>query len=141
MIILDTNVLSEVMDPSPSPEVFRWLQCQPLAKVFTTSVTQAEILYGVELLPRGKRRTALEAAVETTFEEYLVDRIVPFDSDAARLYPLIAASRRKLGRPMGQLDTQIAAIAASRGAIIATRDTADFEHCGVTVVNPWSARS
>jgi predicted nucleic acid-binding protein len=114
---------------------------QPLAGVFTTSVTQAEILFGVELLPKGKRRAELEGAVETTFEEDFVGRILPFDNDAARLYSVIAATRRKLGRPMGALDAQIAAIATSRGAIVATRNTADFDHCGVTVVNPWSARS
>jgi hypothetical protein len=141
MVILDTNVLSELMNPSPSPNVFRWIQYQALIGLFTTAVTQAEILYGVELLPKGKRRTALETAVETTFEEDFVDRILPFDSNAARLYSVIAASRRKIGRPMGELDTQIAAIAASCGAVVATRDIAGFEHCGVTLVNPWSARS
>jgi predicted nucleic acid-binding protein len=141
MVILDTNVLSEVMNPSRSTDVFRWLQRQRRAEVFTTSVTQAEILYGVELLPKGKRRTALETAIETTFEEDFAGRILPFDSDAARLYSVIAASRRKLGRPMGELDAQIAAIAASRGATVATRDTVGFEDCGVTLINPWSARS
>jgi predicted nucleic acid-binding protein len=141
MIILDTNVLSEVMNPSPSPDVFRWVQRQPWAGLFTTAVMQAEMLFGVELLPKGKRRTELETAVETTFEEDFVGRILPFDSDAARLYSVIAASRRKLGRPMGELDAQIAAIAGSRGATVATRDTAGFEHCGVTLINPWIARS
>jgi predicted nucleic acid-binding protein len=141
MVILDTNVLSALMNPSPSPNVFRWIQYQALIGLFTTAVTQAEILYGAELLPKGKRRAELEAAIETTFEEYLVGRVLPFDSDAARLYSVIAASRRKLGRPMGELDAQIAAIAASRGAAVATRDIAGFEHCGVTLINPWIARS
>ncbi|MBI3664676.1 MAG: type II toxin-antitoxin system VapC family toxin [Acidobacteria bacterium] len=139
MIILDTNVLSEVMRPFPTEEVLRWLATQPASRLFTTTITQAEILYGLELLPRGKRRAAFESAVEAMFEEDFADRILPFDSDAARVFPQIAASRRALGRPITQWDAQIAAIARSRGAVLATRNTGDFEHCGITVLNPWGA--
>ena len=139
MIILDTNVLSEAMRPLPTAEVLRWLAAHPASRLFTTTITQAEILYGLELLPKGKRRAALQSAVEAMCEEGFADRILPFDSDAARVFPQIAASRRALGRPITQWDAQIAAIARSRGAALATRNTGDFEHCGITVLNPWSA--
>lgn len=140
MIILDTNVLSEVMRPLPTADVLRWLAAQPASRLFTTTITQAEILYGLELLPRGKRRAALESAVEAMFEEDFANRILPFDSDAARVFPPIAASRRALGRPITQSDAQIAAIARSRGAALATRNTGDFEHCGILVLDPWGHR-
>ena len=137
MILLDTNVLSEVMKQVPSAQVLRWLASQPALTLFTTTLTQAEILYGIELLPRGKRRTALQSAVEAMFEEDLGGRLLPFDSDAARVFPGIVAARRALGRPISQIDAQIAAIARSRRAAVATRNTNDFEDCGVTVLNPW----
>jgi len=140
MIILDTNVLSEVMRPSPSARVLSWLAEHPPSRLFTTTITQAEILYGLELLPAGKRRGALESAVEAMFEEDFAGRILPFDSDAARVFPQVAAARRAAGRPATQFDAQIAAIARSRGAILATRNTSGFEHCGVAVLNPWTAR-
>jgi len=138
MIILDTNVLSEVMKPAPSPRVLRWLGQFPPSRLFTTAITQAEILYGLELLPKGKRRSALQSAVGAMFGEDFAGRILPFDSEAARLFPLIGFARRALGRPVTEFDTQIAAIAQAHGAAIATRNTADFDNCGITVLNPWS---
>jgi toxin FitB len=137
VIILDTNVLSEAMRPFPAAEVLRWLGSHPASSLFTTAITQAEILYGLQLLSRGKRRTALESAIGAIFEEDFAGRILPFDSDAAHVFPQIAVARRALGRPISQLDAQIAAIARSRGAKLATRNTQDFEHCGITIVNPW----
>ena len=125
--------------PLPTAEVLRWLTTHPASGLFTTTITQAEILYGLELLPKGKRRAALQSAVQAMFEEDFADRILPFDSDAARVFSQIAASRRVLGRPITQWDAQIAAIARSRGAALATRNAGDFEHCGITVVNPWRA--
>ena len=139
MIILDTNVLSELMKPVPTVEVVRWLTTHPASRLFTTTITQAEILYGLELLPKGKRRAALQSAIQAMFEEDFADRILPFDSDAARVFPQIAAARRASGRPITQWDAQIAAIARSRGADLATRNTGDFQHCGLTVLNPWGA--
>ncbi len=139
MILLDTNALSEVLKPSPAAQVLDWLAAQPASQLFTTAITQAEILYGLELLPKGKRRGALPAAVRAIFEEDLSGRILPFDHAAAVVFARIAADRRSLGRPIAQLDAQIAAIARSRSAILATRNTADFEHCGITVVDPWKA--
>ena len=140
MIVLDTNVLSEAMKPLPAAEVLQWLASQPSARLFVTSISQAEILCGLEIMPNGKRRTALQSAAEVLFERVFAGRILPFDADSARLYPGIAASRRNLGRPIAQADAQIAAIARSRGAALATRNTGDFDVCGVTLLNPWQAR-
>ena len=138
MIILDTNVLSEMMKASPSFVVQHWLGAQRSPQVYTTAITQAEILYGLELVPKGKRRVALQAAVDAMFADDFADRVLAFDCDAARIFPIIAAGRRRLGRPISQFDAQIAAIARSRGAAIATRNTTDFDDCGVEVINPWS---
>ena len=137
--ILDTNVVSEPMLASPSAVVQIWWSQQQPGALFITAVTAAEILYGIELLPQGKRRVALLAGVELMFGKVLAGRILPFDEDAARAFAVIAASRRARGRPITDLDAQIAAIARSRGAILATRNTADFEDCGIRLVNPWSA--
>ena len=137
MIILDTNVLSEVMRPAPAAQVLRWLAAHPAARLFTTTIAQAEVLYGLELLPEGKRRRALQSAIEAMFEEDFAGRILPFDGDAAGMFAKIAAARRAMGRPITQFDAQVAAIARSRGAAVATRNTNDFEHCGIRVVDPW----
>ncbi|MGD0696123.1 MAG: type II toxin-antitoxin system VapC family toxin [Terriglobia bacterium] len=137
MIILDTNVLSELMKPAPSPRVAQWLGRFPPLGFFTTAVTQAEILYGLELLPKGKRRTSLQSAIEAMFAEEFAGRVLPFDSEAAQVFARIAFGRRVVGRPIAQSDAQIAAIANVRGAPIATRNTTDFDGCGITVLNPW----
>ncbi len=137
MIILDTNVLSELLKPAPSTQVIAWLSKQPGLQLFTTSVTQAEILYGVELLPKGKRKSKLESMVAAIFEQDFRDRILPFDTEAARIFPKIAASRRAAGRPMAEFDAQITAIAQSRVAGLATRNIADFEDCSIALINPW----
>lgn len=139
MTILDTNVLSEGIRPVPNPEVLSWLAAQPASRLFTTTITQAEILYGLELLPKGRRRADLESAAAKMFDVDFSGRILPFDIDAARMFAQIAASRRSAGYPITQSDAQIAAIARSRGATVATRNTRDFEHCGIVVVNPWGS--
>lgn len=139
MIVLDTNVLSEMIRANPSPAVERWLGSHPSTSLYTTTITQAEILYGVALLPPGQRRSALADAVEAMFEEDFADRVLPFDGAAARAFAYIVARRRKVGRPVSQLDAQIAAIARSRDASVATRNVSDFEGCGVQIENPWDA--
>jgi toxin FitB len=139
VIVLDTNVLSEVLKPSPAVRVLEWLAAQPASQLFTTAITQAEILYGLELLPKGKRRSALQLAVRAVFEEDFAGRVLPFDSAAALVFSQIAAARRSMGRPITQLDAQIASIARSRVAVIATRNTADFQDCGVGIIDPWDA--
>ena len=138
MIVLGTNVLSEALKPLPSSTVLAWLAAQTPSAVFTTTVTLAEILYSVEALPRGKRRTGLLSAVEKMFAAEFEGRILPFDEDAARLFAVIVASRDGAGRPVSQLDAMIAAIARSHRAAVATRNAADFAGCGVQGVDPWA---
>jgi len=140
MIVLDTNVISELMSPKPDAAVMAWIGEQPIAGLFTTSLTQAEIFYGLALLPEGRRRDDLIAAARPIFESDLAGRVLPFDTDAADAYPAIAASRRQAGRAISQIDAQIAAIVRSRGARLATRNVADFDDCGITVVDPWRGR-
>lgn len=137
MIVIDTNVLSETFRPNPSPRVLHWLNSQPRAALFTTAITESEILFGLELLPAGKRRNALKAAISLVFDTDLAGRVLPFDSAAAREYGSLASNRRKAGQPMSQADAQIAAIVRSRAAILATRNVVDFAGCGVDVIDPW----
>jgi hypothetical protein len=137
MLILDTNVLSETMQPEPSPHVLEWWDQQQSAELFTTAVTVAEILYGIELLPQGKRRTALLAGADRMFGKVFSGRILTFDEEAAREFAEIAAGRRKSGRPIAEFDAQIAAIASAHRASLATRNVADFDGCGVRLINPW----
>jgi hypothetical protein len=138
MIVLDTNVLSEALKPSPSGIVLRWLAAQEPSAVFITTITQAEVLYGIEVLPAGKRRTRLAAIIEKLLSEEFDDRILSFDEDAARVFAKIVHGREAAGRPISQFDAMIAAIARSRGAAVATRNASDFEHCGIRVINPWT---
>ncbi|RVK38231.1 type II toxin-antitoxin system VapC family toxin [Sinorhizobium meliloti] len=119
MIILDTNVRPELLAPAPSVAVETWLTEQQTAAEFTTTVTEAELFYGLRLMPDGRRRQELEAAIVPIFREDLAGRILPFGSEAADAFGSIAARRRKLGRPISQFDAQIAAIAWSRGASVA----------------------
>lgn len=139
MIVLDTNVLSELMRPAPSVTVLRWVAGYPAASLFTTAVTQAEILFGLALLPEGRRRSDLLAATKQMFAEDFAGRVLPFDTVAATAFALIAAGRRQKGRPTSVFDAQIAAIASSRGAALATRNVADFVECGLSIVNPWES--
>ena len=139
MIILDTNVLSELMRLAPDELVVQWMENQPNSSLFTTAVTQAEILYGVSALPEGKRKQGLAAAVDAVFEQDFRRRVLPFDGAAAATYAAICTDRVRLGRPISQFDAQIAAIARSRGAALATRNTPDFDECGIQVVDPWRA--
>lgn len=137
MIILDTNVVSELMRDQPTPAVLDWVNTYPSKALFVTTITEAEIGYGVAILPSGKRRDLLAAACQRLFGELFLDRVLPFDRAAARLYPAIAAKRRSKGLPSGALDLQIAAIAKSNGASISTRDVDDFLETGIDVINPW----
>jgi predicted nucleic acid-binding protein len=138
MILLDTNILSELMRPTPEKGVEQWLADQPDASVFISAITAAELRYGVALLPAGKRRSALAKVIEDMLGEDFTGRILPFDSAAAVAFAEIAATRRQAGRPIAQADAQIAAIARSRGAALATRNVPDFEGCGIELVNPWT---
>ncbi|MBI4724478.1 MAG: type II toxin-antitoxin system VapC family toxin [Rhodomicrobium sp.] len=138
MIILDTNVLSEVMKPVPAPATASWMARQTAGDLYTTAVTEAEILLGVALLPDGRRKQGLEAGARRVFGLF-TSRILPFDTSAAQVFAEIVAERRRTGRPIGSFDAQIAAIARSRGMALATRNGPDFISIGVTVIDPWRA--
>ena len=137
MLVLDTNVISEIMKAAPSRRVMEWWSRHHSGELFTTTVTMAETLYGIEILPRGKRRDSLLAEAEAMFAQDFAGRILLFDEDAARAFAKIAAGGRVQGRSIAEFDAQIAAIARSRSATLATRNTADFEDCGIRLVNPW----
>lgn len=136
MIILDTNVISEEMRAAPDPKVHDWLRGQDPARLFTTAVTEAELLYGVAALADGKRKRDLATAAERIMALF-GGRILPFDRAAAAAIPSLLLARKQVGRPIGSFDAQIAAIAISRGMALATRDIRDFADCGITLVNPW----
>src|SRR5215467_14191267 len=114
------------MKLEPSRKVFRWVSRQSPLELFTTTISQAEVLYGIALLPKGKRRNLLQAAAESMFAEDFRSRILAFDEDAARVFPEIVIARRSMGHPIAVLDAEIAAIARSRGSVVATRDTRGF---------------
>ena len=138
MVLLDTNVVSELMRGAPSAEVLSWMDEQPARGLFVAAVTEAEIRTGIAVLPDGVRRWGLVNAAERTLGELFAGRILPFDSDAARAYADIAAASRAAGRPVSQSDCQIAAIARSRGMAVATRNVRDFADAGVDVIDPWT---
>ncbi|MGH9631861.1 MAG: type II toxin-antitoxin system VapC family toxin [Bryobacteraceae bacterium] len=137
MIVLDTNVLSEALRPSPSVVVLRWLAAQEPMDVFMTTITQAEVLYGVEVLPAGRRRTRLYNAIEKLFSDEFQGRILSFDEESARVFAKIVSGREAMGRPISQFDAMIAAISRSRRAAVATRNISDYQDCGVRIINPW----
>ena len=138
MIVLDTNVVSDLMLPRPTASVIEWVAEQAASSLYLSTISEAELRYGVEILPTGQRRERLLAEIEGMLLEDFAGRILPFDSDAARAYALIAATRRAAGRPINHADCQIAAIACSHRASVATRDMRGFEGCGIEVINPWS---
>jgi predicted nucleic acid-binding protein len=137
MIVLDTNVVSELMRPLPSDQVVGWTRSRAGAELFTTAITVAEIFYGIERLPRGKRRAAFEAAAEAILTDEFAGRVIGFDSHAARAFAKIAARRRAMGKPISQSDAQIAAIVQVCGATLATRNLPDFQECDIRLVDPW----
>jgi predicted nucleic acid-binding protein len=139
MILLDTNVISELMRAAPSPAVLAWFGPQDAADLFISAVTEAELRAGVAILPDGQRRDRMQAALDGMIEEDSPGRVLPFDSHATRAYADIAARRRAAGRPIAESDCQIAAIARAAGAAVATRNVKDFDGRGVDTINPWAA--
>jgi toxin FitB len=136
--VLDTNVLSELLRAAPHPRVLRWLAAQAPDTLLVTAITQAEMVLGARLLPAGKRRTALEAALSSMFAADFAGRVLPFDARAVGDYVDIVAGRRAIGRPISQFDAQIAAITRRAGATLVTRNAGDFEACGLVLVDPWN---
>jgi len=139
MLLLDTNVVSEILRPSPDAGVMAWLAAKPRASLYTTTMTRAELLYGAHILPDGKRKYALLAAIAEIFNTDFYGQVLGFDPHAADIYALIAATRKQMGRPISQFDAMIAAVTRSTGARLVTRNSKDFEHCGIETINPWKA--
>jgi len=137
MIILDTNIVSETMKPVPDAKVLAWLDGQAAETLYLTSATVAELLFGVAVLPAGKRKNRLAAAIKGLIGLY-AERILPFDNDAARHYASLAIAARKKGRGFPTPDGYIAAIASARGYLVATRDAVAFKAAGMKVLNPWT---
>ena len=138
MFLLDTNVVSELLRPSPETVVENWVGDHRAKDLYFSAIGEAELLYGVAILPIGRRKTMLASAINSILREDFAHRILPFDSDAAREYASIAAARRSAGRPVEPADCQIAAIARSRAMTVATRNARDFEDSGIEVVDPWA---
>ena len=139
MIVIDTNVVSELMRMTPEPAVMTWFSGQDSAELYLTAVSEAELRAGAAILPAGRRRDRITAEVDAVVREDFAGRVLPFDSAAAKAYAAIAASRRSAGRPILEADCQIAAIARASDAAVATRNGADFEHCGIALIDPWAA--
>lgn len=141
MIVLDTNVLSELVRKEPEPSVVAWLDGLPAHGLATTAVTAAELLHGVERLPSGKRKNALREAVQALLHEDLRGRVEPFDARAAEEYALVVREREAASRPVSVPDAQIAAVCRSLGATLATRNVKDFAGTGVALIDPWDLPS
>ena len=138
MIVLDTNVISEAMRPAPHPAVRAWLNEQVAETLYLTSVTLAEMLFGIAVLPAGRRKSTLTRSLDGLLALF-GDRVLPFDADAARHHSVLAVAARNAGRGFPTPDGYIAAIAASRGFIVASRDTSPYQAGGLRVVDPWQS--
>jgi predicted nucleic acid-binding protein len=137
MIVLDTNVISELMHPHAHPDVVAWLDEQPINEVYLTAVTTAELRYGIARLPDGRRKADLANRVRRTIEEDFADRILPFDDEAAVHYADIVVHREQRGTVISMADAEIAAICRNHSADLATRNTKDFAYTGIDVIDPW----
>jgi toxin FitB len=137
MIVLDTNVISELFKPVPDAGMLVWMSRQPEMTLFTTTITRGELLYGVRRMPDGQRKDALMLGLSRLFDLRLLGRVLDYDGEAADAYADIAVMRRSEGRPISQSDAMIAGVVRSRGADLATRNVSDFAGCGITVINPW----
>jgi predicted nucleic acid-binding protein len=140
MIVVDTNVVSELMRPSPSDRVRDWIRSQRGRDLYTSAVTVAEVLYGIERLPQGRRRAELQSVATDLFDGF-ADQVLAFDTAAAVQYSLIVSDRERSGLPIDGFDAQIAAICRSSGATLATRNVVDFRETGINVINPWDGQA
>ena len=136
MIVVDTNVLSELMKPSPSVAVRDWVLARSAGEVYTTSITLAEILYGIERLPDGRRKDLLHDTATEVFGAF-ADHVIPFHARAAVEYSSVVNERDRLGLPIDGFDAQIASICRAHRAVLATRNGKDFQHTGIDVIDPW----
>ncbi|MCY3857770.1 MAG: type II toxin-antitoxin system VapC family toxin [Gammaproteobacteria bacterium] len=138
MYLLDTNIVSELMQEQPSTVVSEWVFGIPTNLIYYSAISEAELRYGAEILPSGKRRDSLITRIDRMLQEAFENRILPFDTLAAKSYASIAGMRRSAGRPISLLDCQIAAIAESRDLTLVTRNTRDFTDVGISLINPWN---
>ena len=138
MVVLDTNVVSELMRDDPHADVLVWLDDRPTRELFVTAVTEAEVRTGIAFLLKGRRHRAIAETADRAFGGLFAGRVLPFDGEAARVYAEIAAARRAAGSPVSQADGQIAAIARSRGMTVATRNVRDFADMGIDLIDPWA---
>ena len=139
MYIIDTNVASELMRPEPTTSVAAWIARRDSDELFLTAISEAELRYCVAIVPAGRRKDELEAALTRWLAVGFSDRILPFDSASARHYAEIALRRRRAGRPIQEAGCRIAAISRSRGSVLVTRNVRDFEGTDIEVVDPWAA--
>ncbi|MCK6452919.1 MAG: type II toxin-antitoxin system VapC family toxin [Alphaproteobacteria bacterium] len=139
MIVLDTNVVSEAMKPEPHAAVRAWLNEQAAETLYLSSVTLAELLFGIAALPAGTRKNRLARALDG-LTALFGERVLPFDTEAARHYAVLGVTARRSGRGFPTPDGYVAAIAASRGFVVASRDIAPFEAAGMRVIDPWKER-
>jgi toxin FitB len=140
VILLDTNVLSELIRRDPDDGVLRWIDSLDATTIATTAITAAELLYGIARLPAGRRRDLLSEAAHRLVEEDLGGRVEPFDASSAAHYAALVSGRERDGRPISVADGQIAAICRNLGATLATRNTSDFEDTGIDLIDPWQSQ-
>ena len=136
MIILDTNVVSELMRPEPAPQVASWVRDRDRRELRATAITLAEIRYGIARLPDGRRKQVLLAAADDVFSTF-ADQVLPIDAAAAENYAVVASMRERAGKPIASLDALIAAVCRSQSAALATRNVADFAGTGIEIIDPW----
>lgn len=137
MIVLDTNVVSELMRPEPASKVATWVRSRDRRELCTTTITLAEIRYGIARMPDGRRKQALLDAADDVFRAFS-DQVLPFDEAAAEHYAVIASARERAGKPIPGFDALIAGVCRSRSAALATRNGSDFDATGIEVVDPWA---
>ena len=138
MILLDTNVISELMRPQPNPQVLAWVDGLDPARVAISAMSEAEILHGIARLPDGRRKQGLQQSWDELVAEIFTGRVWPFSSEAAHWYADLLSARERLARPMATADAVIAATVLAHGAQLATRDLADFADLGLDLINPWA---
>jgi toxin FitB len=140
MIVLDTNVLSELWKVEPNPDVLAWIDGQAVETLYLSAITVAELRYGLAAMTKGKRRTVYQERLEREVLPAFAGRVLPFDLDASQAYATLMARARAAGKAVGNADGYIAAIAAAHGFAVATRDVGPFRAAGVAVVNPWPSK-
>lgn len=141
MIVLDTNVISELWKAAPDPNVLAWIDAQMVETLYLSAITVAELRFGLEAMPVGKRRTIYQERMEGEVLPAFTSRVLPFDLDASQAYADLMAQAKAAGKAIGRADGYIAATAVARGFMVATRDTSPFEAAGLNIINPWEIRA